>query len=95
MATTCGQVPDWVNPLVHEGEVTSTGPAVPHDRSASTWLAERCICPCLSIRIWQPATTTKSYDITNASGTTQSTFTEPFYTTRIDRPGPSSPGSAM
>ena len=36
----------------------------------------------------QSATATKSYDITNTAGATQSTVTEPFYTTRIDPTGP-------
>src|SRR5581483_6111035 len=35
----------------------------------------------------QPATTNKNYDITNVAGATQSTVTEPFYTTRIDPTG--------
>ncbi len=34
-----------------------------------------------------PATTTKSYDITNVSGATQSSVTVPFYNTRIDPTG--------
>ena len=35
----------------------------------------------------QPATASKSYDITNVAGVTQSSITEPFYTSRIDPTG--------
>ncbi len=87
-ATTRGQVPDWVNPLVHEGEV-SVEQALPFRMTASaTYMVSRALhLPMFVDTNLQPATTTKSYDITNASGTTQSTFSEPFYTTRIDPTG--------
>ena len=35
-----------------------------------------------------PSTTTRSYDVTNISGATQLSITEPFYTGRIDPTGP-------
>src|SRR5450759_3964410 len=35
-----------------------------------------------------PSTTTRSYDVTDLSGSTQSTFSVPFYTTRLNATGP-------
>ena len=87
-ATTRGQVPNWVNPLVHEGEV-SVEHALPFGMTASaTYVVSRALrLPMFIDTNLQPATTTKSYDITNVSGTTQSSITEPFYTARIDPTG--------
>jgi hypothetical protein len=87
-ATTRGQVPDWVNPLVHEGEV-SVEHALPFGMTVSaTYMVSRALhLPMFVDSNLQSATTTKSYDITNSAGATQSSFTEPFYTTRIDPTG--------
>jgi hypothetical protein len=88
-ATTRGQSPDFVNPRVHEGEVTvehqlPAGIAV----SASYVFGRGLHLPIFIDSNIAPSTTTKTYDITNASGATQSTLTEPFYTSRIDPTGP-------
>jgi hypothetical protein len=87
--TTRGQVPDFVNPLVHEGEVNFEhelpgGIAV----SASYVFSRGLRLPMFIDTNLQPATASKSYDITNTAGLTQTTVTEPFYTTRIDPTGP-------
>jgi hypothetical protein len=88
-ATTRGQSPDWVNPMVHEGEV-----AVEHELpgnisiSASYVFSRALRLPIFIDSNIAPSTTTKTYDVTNASGVTQSTLTEPFYTSRIDPTGP-------
>ena len=88
-ATTRGQVPDFVNPLVHEGELTLEH-ALPGSMSVSaSYVFSRALrLPMFIDTNLQPATATKNYDITNVSGVTQSTFSEPFYTTRIDPTGP-------
>ncbi len=88
-ATTRGQSPDWVNPLVHEGEfaVEKTLPA--NMTISATYMFSRALrLPMFIDTNLAPATATKSYDITNVSGVTQSSITEPFYTTRIDPTGP-------
>ncbi|HLJ46891.1 MAG TPA: TonB-dependent receptor [Bryobacteraceae bacterium] len=87
-ATTRGQVPDWVNPLVHEGEVNFER-AIPGSMTASiSYVFSRALrLPMFVDTNLQPATATKAYDITNTAGATQSTVTEPFYTTRIDPTG--------
>jgi hypothetical protein len=87
-ATTRGQIPNWVNPLVHEGEF-SVEHALPGSMTLSgTYMFSRGLhLPMFIDSNLQPATTTKTYDITNVSGVTQSTVTEPFYTTRIDPTG--------
>ena len=40
----------------------------------------RCTCPCSWIPIYAAPTTTRTYDVTNLAGVTQSSFTLPFYT---------------
>ncbi len=87
-ATTRGQVPDWVNPLVHEGEVTYETPIRGNMSFTASYVFSRALhLPIFIDSNLQPATATKSYDITNVSGVTQSSFTEPFYTSRIDPTG--------
>jgi hypothetical protein len=87
-ATTRGQVPDFVNPLVHEGEVS-----LEHQLGASMSVSASYVfsrglhLPMFIDSNLQAATLTKSYDVTNVSGATQSTITEPFYSTRIDPTG--------
>jgi hypothetical protein len=87
-ATTRGQSPDWVNPLVHEGEVTFEH-SLPWNMSASAgYVFSRALrLPIFVDSNLQPATRTASYDVTNPAGATQSTFTMPFYSTRIDPTG--------
>ena len=88
-ATARGQSPDWVNPMVHEGEL-----AVEHQLpgnisvSASYVFSRALRLPIFVDTNIARSTTTKTYDITSASGATQSTLTEPFYTGRIDPTGP-------
>jgi outer membrane receptor protein involved in Fe transport len=87
-ATTRGQVPDWVNPLIHEGEV-AVERALPGQMTVSaTYMVSRGLhLPIFIDSNLAPSTTTRSYDLTNTAGVTQSTVTEPFYTTRIDPTG--------
>jgi Carboxypeptidase regulatory-like domain len=83
--TTRGQVPDWVNPMVHEGEVTVEH-QLPKDMSVSgSYVVSRALrLPMFYDSNIAPSTTTRSYDVTDLSGATQSTFQVPFYTTRIN-----------
>jgi hypothetical protein len=83
--TTRGQVPDWVNPMVHEGEVTVEH-QLPKDMSVSgSYVVSRALrLPMFYDSNISPSTATRSYDVTDLSGATQSTFQVPFYTTRIN-----------
>ncbi|MBS1857742.1 MAG: TonB-dependent receptor, partial [Acidobacteria bacterium] len=83
--TTRGQAPDWVNPMIHEGEV-SVEHELPRSMSISgSYVMSRGMhLPMFYDANIAPSTSTRSYDVTNASGATQSTFTVPFYTSRIN-----------
>ena len=83
--TTRGQVPDWVNPMVHEGEVTLEH-QLPKDMSISgSYVVSRALrLPMFYDANIAPSSTTRSYDVTDLAGSTQSSFTVPFYTGRIN-----------
>jgi hypothetical protein len=83
--TTRGQVPDWVNPMVHEGELTVEH-QLPKNMSVSgSYVVSRALrLPMFYDSNIAPSTTTRSYDVTDLAGATQSTFTVPFYTSRIN-----------
>jgi len=84
-AWTRGQTPDWVNPRTHQGEVTVER-ALPGSLSASVAYVvtrgERL--PIFVDANLAPSTTTKTYDILNAAGSTVQTYTVPWYSSRID-----------
>jgi hypothetical protein len=88
-ATTRGQSPDWVNPQVHEGEVTVER-RLPGEISVSAgYVVSRGLrLPIFIDSNLAPSTSTRSYDVTNVAGSTQQSITVPFYTTRIDPTGP-------
>jgi len=87
--TTRGQSPDWVNPLVHEGELVIEHQLPGNVAVSGGYIFSRGLrLPMFIDTNIAPATTTKSYDITNSAGATQSTFTSPLYTTRLDPTGP-------
>ncbi len=87
-ATTRGQSPDWVNPLVHEGEVTFEHQIMGNMSISAGYVFSRGErLPIFVDSNLAPSTTTRTYDITNTAGATQSTSTVPFYTTRIDPTG--------
>ena len=83
--TSRGQVPDWVNPMVHEGEVTVEH-QLPKNMSVSgSYVVSRALrLPMFYDSNIAPSTSTRSYDVTSLTGATQSSFTVPFYTSRID-----------
>lgn len=80
-----GLVPDFVNPLVHEGELTVER-ALPGAQSISaSWLFSRGLhLPVFVDANIAPATTTHTYDILDPSGSLAQSITLPFYTQRID-----------
>ncbi len=82
---TRGQSPDWVNPRTHEGDL-AVERQLPGNLSASvSYVVSRGLhLPIFWDSNLAPSTTTKSYDILSASGSTTQTYTVPFYTSRID-----------
>ena len=83
--TTRGQQPDWVNPMVHEGELTVEH-QLPKNMSVSgSYVVSRAMrLPMFYDSNIAPSTTTRSYDVTDLAGGTQSTFSVPFYTARLN-----------
>lgn len=83
--TTRGQVPDFHNPMSHQGEVTFEQ-ELPYKStiSASYVMGRTLRLPMFYDANIAPASQTRSYDVTNNTGATQSTFSVPFYTTRLN-----------
>jgi hypothetical protein len=87
--TARGQSPNWVNPLVHEGEVAFERQLPANVSVSAAYVFSRGErLPIFIDSNIAPSTTTRTYDITSSTGVTQSTLTEPFYTSRIDPTGP-------
>jgi hypothetical protein len=83
--TTRGQSPDWVNPRVHEGDVTIERQVPGGMAVSAAYVVSRGLhLPIFYDANLAPATQTKTYDILNGSGTTAQTYTVPYYTSRID-----------
>ena len=80
-----GLVPDFVNPLVHEGELT-VEEQIPGNMSLSVgYLFARGLhLPVFVDSNLAPATTTHTYDILTASNTVAQSITVPWYTTRLN-----------
>ncbi|MBV8847750.1 MAG: TonB-dependent receptor [Bryobacterales bacterium] len=75
-----GLVPDFVNPLVHEGDVTFEKQLPMNMSFTAAYVVSRA----LHLPIYVDANVgapvgTRSYDVTNLAGVTQSTLTMPFY----------------
>ena len=80
-----GQTPDWVNPRVHEGDVTLERQLPGGISGSVAYVVSRGLhLPIFVDANLAPATATKSYDILNSSGGTAQTYTVPYYTNRID-----------
>ncbi len=80
-----GQSPDWVNPRVHEGDITLERQLPGGISGSVAYVVSRGEhLPIFVDANLAPSTTTKSYDILSASGATTQTYTVPFYTSRID-----------
>jgi hypothetical protein len=83
--TARGQVPNFVNPLSHQGEVTVEHQLPGNTTISASYVVGRTLrLPMFYDSNIAPSTTTRSYDVTNASGATVSSFTVPFYTTRLN-----------
>jgi len=82
---TRGMSPNWLDPLVHQGDVTVER-QLPGSLSASVaYVVSRGLhLPIFYDSNLAPSTTTKSYDILNSTNQTAQTVTFPFYTSRID-----------
>ena len=76
---------DFVNPLIHEGDVT-VEKQLPGNMSFSVgYVFSRGLhLPSFVDGNVAPATTTNTYDVLNSAGAVISTDTEPFYTTRLN-----------
>lgn len=82
---TRGQTPDWVNPRVHEGDVTVERELPGGISASAAYVVSRALhLPIFLDANLAPSTTTKSYDILDAGGSLAQTYTVPFYTGRID-----------
>jgi hypothetical protein len=81
-----GLSPDFVNPLVHEGDVTFEMQLPKNMSFTAAYVFSRALhLPVFVDANIAPATTTRTYDITGLNGATTGTFTLPFYTARIDK----------
>lgn len=80
-----GLTQDFVNPLVHEGELTIEE-QLPGNMSLSAgYLFSRGLhLPVFTDANVAPASTTRTYDILGSPGAVTRAITEPFYTSRID-----------
>ena len=80
-----GLSPDFVNPLVHEGDVTFEMQLPKNMSFTAAYVVSRALhLPIFVDANLAPATKTRSYDVTDRSGATQKTITLPFYSSRID-----------
>ncbi len=85
---THGLVPDFINPLVHEGEVTFERQLPGNTSFSAAYVFSRGMhLPMFIDSNLQPATGTRSYDVLSTGGTTAQTISEPFYTKRTDATG--------
>jgi len=83
--TTRGMAPDWVNPRVHEGDVTLERQLPGGISGSVAYVVSRGLhLPIFLDTNLAPSTSTKSYDILGSTGATAQTYTVPFYTSRID-----------
>jgi len=82
---THGLVPNFVNPLVHEGEFTLETQLPGHQSFSAGYLMSRGLhLPVFVDANLAPATTTHTYDIFNSAGALSQAITVPFYTQRLN-----------
>jgi outer membrane receptor protein involved in Fe transport len=80
-----GQTPDYVNPLVHMGELTVERELPGQTTVTASYLFSRGQrLPLFRDANLAPATTSKTYDVVDNAGKTLQQITLPFYTQRID-----------
>lgn len=86
--STRGLDPKFVNPMVHEGELTVERQLKGGFGASIGYVVSRGMhLPMFADTNLAPSTSTKSYDILNSSNATAQTFVAPFYTQRIDPTG--------
>ena len=82
---THGLVPDFVNPLVHEGELTLETQLPGHQSISVGYLTSRGErLPVFANANIAPSTATHAYNVLNASGRVTQSVTVPFYATRLN-----------
>ena len=82
---TRGLTHDFVNPLVHEGDVTIEKQLPGNVSISGAWLFSRGLhLPVFVDANLAPATTTHTYAVLDTTGTATQKFTLPWYTSRID-----------
>jgi len=82
---THGLVPDFVNPLVHEGELTLETQLPGHQSISVGYLTSRGErLPVFADANIAPSTTTHTYNVLTASGGVAQAVTVPFYTARLN-----------
>ncbi|HEV2448026.1 MAG TPA: TonB-dependent receptor, partial [Candidatus Sulfopaludibacter sp.] len=81
-----GQVPDWVNPRAHEGDVTVERQLPGGISASAAYVVSRGLhLPIFVDANLAPSTGARSYDIlAPGGGSTAQTYTVPLYTSRID-----------
>ena len=80
-----GLSPDFVNPLVHEGDVTFEKQLPWNMGFTAAYVVSRALhLPIFVDANLAPATGTQTYDVVSSAGATQSTLTLPFYTGRLN-----------
>jgi hypothetical protein len=80
-----GLAPDFVNPMVHEGEVTFERQLLGHLAVSAGYVISRGMhLPIFVDANLNPATGTKSYDVLSSSNQTVQTVTVPFYSQRAN-----------
>ena len=85
---THGLVPDFINPMVHEGDITFERQLPGNTSFSAAYVFSRGMhLPMFIDGNLAPSTSTKSFDVLSASGATDQTITEPFYTKRVDATG--------
>jgi hypothetical protein len=76
---------DFVNPLVHEGDLTIEHQLPGNSSVSASWLFSRGLhLPVFVDANLAPAATTHTYAVLNADNTVNTTLTLPWYTQRID-----------
>jgi Carboxypeptidase regulatory-like domain/TonB dependent receptor len=82
---TRGMSPDWVNPRVHEGDVTVERQLPGGISGSVAYVVSRGLhLPIFVDANVAPSSQTKTYDILNASGSLLQNYTTPFYTQRLN-----------
>jgi hypothetical protein len=84
-ASARGLSPDWVNPRVHEGDVTVERELPGGFGVSAAYVFSRALhLPIFPDANLAPATATKSWDILSPTGSVTQTYTAPYYSSRLN-----------